>query len=374
MKKGGSHASLFLILLTMDLSCLNQIIGITQKTCECLEDKPQDHEYDVSLSGYFIDDIEHGIPLQFPSKATGCGDDFWTVMETARSDAISEFYTDLLASIYTQNEAKYEAWSGQVGEEKSNIPLLTSLQSYIGMRIDPGAIRGGVLKLHSVTVWTDTAHSQDLLIYRNNFEEVHTEPFTSVAGVKQEITLDVDLPFYVNDVKQTYWILYQKENSKPYNVKFDCGCGLASRVKPYESFATFRGTSIGLDGGSLDIDTEVTSTQYTNGLLLNASLSCESMNWICFRDEEYKTDPFARVMAKTIQLYAIKKLINYVLNSGSINKWTLLDRKHLYGRVSHLKKEIGNRLPYLAFNLPDHAQDCLMCKKSSRSTIVSPLI
>lgn len=352
----------------MDLSCLEQIIGITQRDCDCLETKPGGHTYGESLSGYYIDDIEHGIPLEFPSRANGCGDGtFWSTMESARTQGIQDFFTDLLAHIHADNANKYFAWSGNIGEINSNTPLVNTLNTYIGLKIDPLPIRGGLIKIHSLSLWTDSALSVDVKIYNQAFTELHTIPIVTQAGVMktETLTTDIELPFYVNDERQTYWILYPKGTSKPYNIKFHCGCGQANKLKPYLQYGDFKGSRM----DTLSLDAETTDSNYTLGLMLNASLSCEAMSWICFRDEEYITDPFARVMSKTVQLYAIKKLVNFVLNSTRINRWTILDREHLYGKVSHLQKEINNRLPWLALNLPGHAQDCFICKQAQKSTV-----
>lgn len=350
----------------MDLSCLTNVVGISTRDCACLD--TLDAAYKESLSGYFLDDIEHGIPLIYPNKAQDCGDtSIWTVLAQARSQGINDFFTDLLATIYRENKEKYAAYSGEVGEKKNNTPLVTTLKDKIGLKISPKEIRGGLLRIHKIKLLLDTAITSNFIIYNTDFGVVDTIPFTNVAGteyVHDFADTPKELPFFdANDFYQEYYILFDRGTAKPYNIKFHCGCGQGAANKPYYTYGDFHGVRM----DTLDLDDETLNKSYTYGLILEISLTCDAMNWICFRDQEYITEKFARVMAKTIQLYAIKKMIAFVANSTRINRYTLLDQKGLYVKMGQLQKEINGRLPWLAENLPDHAQDCLTCKDAGRA-------
>lgn len=372
MEKGGRKATLFLLKIIM-LDCLETVVGITTSECPCVDDPANPENLDVSLSGYFIDDMELSPPLVYPANALECGDDnVFEMMIKARTEGINEFFTDLLASISKYNTDRYNSWSGQIGETKKNVPLTSLLDTYIGVKIEPWDIRGAVLRLNGFSLQLDADWTGDVLVLDQFFNVLHTENVSVLAGDLTSVSLSepLKLPFYVDDVRQTYYIVYDRAGAKPYNIKFDCGCGGHASYKPYRDFININGIYM----PALAESNQGKTSSYTEGLVLNASLTCDAMDWICFRDEEYQSDPYARVVAKTIQLYSIKKLIAYILNSSKINRFTLLNREHLYGKRNHIASQIDSRLGWLAGNLPKHAEGCLQCKAGQSMVTKSILV
>ncbi len=77
---------------------------------------------------------------------------------------------------------------------------------------------------------------------------------------------------------------------------------------------------------------------------------------------DFQRSPRAGTIAKCNQLMAILNCVKYLLNSGEINRISLLEEANLAALADELNDQIDGRLNYLSTELPAQAKDCWKCK------------
>jgi hypothetical protein len=66
-----------------------------------------------------------------------------------------------------------------------------------------------------------------------------------------------------------------------------------------------------------------------------------------------------------MQWKAVELLADHILKSGNIG-WSIYNnREEVYGQRSHARKEFGDRVVWLAVNMPKGATDCYTCKDNN---------
>ena len=111
-------------------------------------------------------------------------------------------------------------------------------------------------------------------------------------------------------------------------------------------------------------------------MIITAEMFCDSNRLIC-SDEyplNFKTDGYAMKIAETIRYKAGALLIDYILSSPQINRYTMMDREALYGKRNYFRKKAEDQTAWLCSNTPYINNDCFVCKKQSlvtKGTILS---
>ena len=103
-------------------------------------------------------------------------------------------------------------------------------------------------------------------------------------------------------------------------------------------------------------------------------MQCDDLNyWLCLDTDLFGTDGYYRTVAKTYQMYVIKKVISTIINSNAINRYTLLDKEILYGRRARVEKKIVDYMTWLGENLTAH-NGCYVCRQRRIMTRQSIMI
>lgn len=344
--------------------CFNNIIGYTENNCPCFDEKPEG--WNESLSGYYIDDPEYGIPLASISSSKDCGEgSVWDMMEQAKQVAIRNFITDFTVALNATNLKSFQGYSGAIANTKDKFGyVLKSLKDYAGVRFVPLKWKGVQLTIREICVYFENSQPVEVFLYssKDTTNPINSWIITPVGGRKTCFDLPSPEILPLGDSSGQpiiYYFTYEVGTNRPYNAKFDCGCGVTSKPVVYRYLAGY--------GFTFDDMSELygvsQKSEYINGIQPVGEIACDSTSWLC-REWDYWTDPFARVMANTIQFYAINILAGSILNSNRINFTTLNKREHLLGRISSLRKKIGENMTYLIANIPTDASDCLQCDHS----------
>lgn len=323
-------------------------------------------ELTESLSGYYIDDMENGIELVIPQQSADCGDgSIWDIMARARKEGVRDFLTDFSAALQSYSEQGFFPFNGWIGDEKNN-SWLNITSPYIGMRLSMKSFKGASMRFKSYVLHINESRDVDVYLINRSGEILYSNTVTTVANTPLHTALDnhIDLPFSSLGSPETYYLIYDLGTSKPRNYKFNCGCG-GSGSKPWEKYIQGEGIMMQEVGNQ----TFGLASRHTNGLRIEVELMCNGMEWLC-EQNDFILQPFARVMAKTLQLYQINKLIGSVLNSTRINRFTLLSKEHLYGKRNHNRKEYEWRIAWLAANMPPNATSCFVCKTNIRKGMI----
>lgn len=346
--------------------CLKYAVGLSQNDCVCLEsDRPAD--YNKSLSGYYLDDMMDSIPLSYPAEASECGHgDVWSLLEQARIQGINEFQTGFLANSLQFAGQSMVPVRTSIGDDKITSVFSVS-NPWCGIVIQPSRmLRGGAMNLYGFYATMGGNQTMELKIYRSdNFTTpILTQPFTSSNSVKVYTPLmnPLQLRLY-DDVGRAYkyYFVYERLNGiLPMNNVFDCGC--ASSNKLWRDYLVGKGFNTSALGNlnTIGDGNEV----WTYGLQLDVNISCDSTQWICNSNLDFMTNPYARVMAKAIQLYSINKMISYLLSSTAVNRITVMPKDGLIAKFNANQEQIATNMQWLGVNMINNAKtmsDCFTC-------------
>lgn len=338
--------------------CFDKIIGLTQADCPCLANKPEG--WNESLSGYFVDDMEYGIPLPSIGNAADCGaGSIWDLVNRARTEAVRDFIADFSIMITQANHKPFGGYQGPLANYKeSHNSTLKNLKQWAGAKYSPIRYKGVSMRLTELCGFFAGNGPVEVFLYSSLDFDTPIDSFIIQAVTNRKacfvLPTPLDLPLSRNGQPIDYYFVYDSTAIKPLNLKWDCGCGSKPPLYSY------------MNGGGFDVsglnEMEYVNgvTDNVNGLMPMVQIGCDTTGWLC-RDWDYLTDPFARVMANTVMYYSIMKLAGFILNSSRINFYTLLKREELFGKRASMRKKIEFNMNYLIDNIPPGASDCIDC-------------
>lgn len=366
------------------MDCLIPLIGLSQNECPCLGNENRPPDFNKSLSGFYLDDMEDGVPLQYPQGAAGCGDNgVWSLLVKARKEGLNEFLTDFGVAIERAHTTPFTRFNGLFGEPKSNTPLYGLSKEFAGFQFIPkeNGVKGAQMVIRAFTMYMATAinPNKTLQIWKASVpnteglfdaEKVYEINVTVVANQKVRVELSTPLILDLTDSVGNpvrYLYVYERGGDTAMNIKFSCGCG-GPRLRIYEQY----GELYGIEADSLsEIDNiSATGSSFSNGLSVEVELRCNTTSWLCQLTNGSITN-YGQVFAKTFQLYAINKLIGFILSSNAINKYTLMKQEALYGKRNANRTRINERFNFLRSDFPFEYSDCMKCGDRSNMVVAT---
>lgn len=351
----------------MPLDCIDKIIGLSRTDCSCYDtDKPADAN--ESVSGLYIDELE-GISLKMADSPSPCEKGgLWDLLTLARENAVKVFETELLACISSVTKMKRKSFIGTVGEREWT-SLITPSTNYLGWRICSPNIKGGFMRIKSITTLMDTTTTFDVHVYSNLQDTpVHTFSNIESEALKRKENDVTDLLLPLGDDKcgeeLIYYLVYEPTGFKPLNNNLDCGCG--SKNRNYRDFFDVDGTA-GDDPTTLSGQKDFTTSSFANGLCVEMDVFCRLDDVICQHSVD-ASDPMFNVMAMAIQFKAGELLVDYINASGNINRFTLLNQERLWGRKNKFSSEYRTRVQYLCGEIDVTDSDCVTCDNKHLNT------
>lgn len=348
-------------------TCLTNVIKLSRTTCECFEDKP--NNYNDGQSEVYLDELE-GLELIGLGGAENCEEgSIWDMMDRARENATLQFKTDLLSCINLEYKSKRPNYSGVIGQSTFS-DTLNIANSKAGVVLEFPSIEGGYFKLRKIGTIMNSAQAISVSIYDNDqYADTPLASYTINSAANAlawaSLATPLELPLWSKNVSTLrYYIVYDVSGFMPKNNKADCGCG---GVKPawmnWFSVSGIKGSGTAYSGYS--------RTKFMNGLLFNGDVYCQSGRLIC--TDESPLD-FDNDMGRSMQIaYAIRFkageiLVENILASSNINRYTLLDRERLWGKRNHYRKLYNDWIQYLCDNAEIGSHDCLVCRGSKLIT------
>lgn len=343
----------------MALDCLETIIGLTDKDSVCVDDTDQPENYTTSDSGYYITDHEYGFPMRSAIlQNLDANDSFWQTMIRAKDRATEDFKLDIRAALAQTRVQGVGNWDGLIGRIKHNSINLQS-DSILGLQLRPKRLRDTYLIIKSIYVGLDQTKSFEATLKSNdpNFEE-QTITLSSVANqfTKNTLASEIKIPLYSGVQDQLYYYLeYDRGTANPLNNEIWCGCGgenwmrslevgsYAAEVNDFDLYSCFYG-------------------KQAHGLALDAYIDCATLDWICSLTE-VNGYSVRDVIARAIQMKAAIKLSAYVLTSGKVNTYSVLQSEKLSAKAMHLNQLYQDNINWIAQNLPENITACWGCQK-----------
>lgn len=343
--------------------CLTTVVGLSATECTCFVDGDEPEGYNTSLSGLYLDDPEYGLPLKIPKNLSDCGDgNMWTVMTSARLAGIQQFITDMGANMLAGPKVKTaEPFNGYVGDDEHSLNLTPS--GYFAIRLEPKIYRGVVAKMHSVTLYLNGVNGQTISVAVHDETTLNTgspiSTFTvTISGGTGTHTFTTPELFDFQSAENQSRDLYLVINASTYpgiyprNNKVRCDCGKKQKWDTY--FKAY-----GLTASSLTGLVDADEASYAYGFRINLSVACGN-SWLC-QPFDFINDAWARVMAECIALYGMKKLAGIILTNPQPEKYTMVTREEIVYHRDRINTLLGERMPWLAQNMPTNATDCFKC-------------
>jgi len=356
------------------MECLDNIIGLSQTTCECLEEgRPSD--YNVSKSGIFLDRLE-GFNINLADGSSDCADgDIWARMAQAVEDAKLDYRTDLMGCVARTHKPRFNAFTGQLGQSSFK-NTLNIAHSYFGMELCPRYLKGGFVTINKVGIIVNASVPVSFEIYSDNIDNgdefpeliYSSTPINATADLITwaSLTTPLELPMWsqAGGYIRYFVLLVNDGTFKPKDNKSSCGCG-KDNAKAYSHWLSFKGVQ-GNDVTNF-LTFQESNNLVLNGVALNVSLNCKVSEIIC-SDEyplDFLNDGNAMNMAYAIRFKAGIKLFEDILSSDNINRFTLLNKEHCQEKITEWSTIYGKYIEDTCKNTDRLTEnDCLVCRDS----------
>lgn len=370
-------------------TCLETVVGLSRTTCDCWE-AGQPVDFNTSQSGLFVSDL---VPLQTSNAAANCEQgSVWDILQTARTIAINTFLAELPATLnkfWTPTLTPYLGW---VGSNKFNSSLaVLNLNNWVGLRITPASIKGGVIILRDVQLALEGIVAPTNVVVYLYSNRDFTTPIASTtvslltAGKFYSATFATPATLDLSDKDSNgrtyvdtyleFYLVYQMPTGGRYvnNLITDSGCNSCNgrsksdilRVTPYVPYVQLSGIENSTVAG---METPKMLNRNAHGLRFNADFGCAQVERLC--DLTYDTTSigagnyadFARSIALCLQQKIGELVADQILKSGNINSMTILSTEAMLGKLQSCRKNYGMALIHIAENMPQNLTDCLACK------------
>jgi len=292
-----------------------------------------------SDSGLYLDEMQefnlNKVPVEVDAT-TGLPVEgsLWQKAHHARREALKEMETALFAGLGTMNRLKNDPYTGFLGsKDKKNYYKFQNGQ-VVTTVIQTNNIPGHVMRIKSLALHTSLETIVPVTI-NGKVYEIKTRPalYTNI------LPTPIVIPINGEDITISYTV-----NEFMVGINTMCyGCqGVVRKISPY--FPNIEG-------------------QEGNGLVIDMTLTCQPDNVIY---ENYNTNHngIAHVLAYAARFKTAELLIESILSSGTINRFTMMDNQYLWGKRNHFRKEFQDRINWListdGFDLS--TDNCYQCK------------
>lgn len=354
--------------------CYKSIVGLTRSSCECygvIPDTASD-----SLSGLYLDEL---VALSFLQSMTNCDNDnnLFVGMERARDNAITSFQADTNALLLQNFKMRRNPFTGGIGRATPSTQPLLTLGNYLGVRMYCDNVKSGVLYIKSIGTLFNEDGVVDLDIYNNLGEKLHTLALNTIANTHKQNTVDIELPLHSDYTDHLeYFFIYQltdthtpkvndiKCNCGSFKPRFDCN-------KPYYNtkHETVYGWADWLMVGGINsvnlpkfTDCGCSTNNHLYGLTFNVMLKCKIGEVLCQEQLDFEGNPLAAAMAIAIQNKAGENLVNWILQSGNLNRFTMINAEQLIEDAKDFKRTYNEMIKYIVESADITQNDCLACK------------
>lgn len=350
------------------MDCLKNIIGITNTDCLCVLDGLTDDQkaaIKVSESGLFLDELEGGLSLRAVKYLDAC-QNFAQMALAARDTAIKKIYADIMVALSQKYKAGKQAFTGQIGRP-SYTRTMNGQSQFQFLRLRAAENTDAVLKITGLRIIVDrvaTFHVRLLKTFSggNQGTEIMNVEITSLANAYTTIPLPNDqplsLPLMDNGTANDYYLVWDRVEAggaNPKDIKIDCNCGSGNGFTSYLEARGGELTDVNMLGTK-------TTDEFTHGFSIDADIRCTPGDLIC---REYdRENAIALTMAWAIMYKAGEILIEKVMNSGEVNRYTMMNREYLWGKRNHFRAAYDERILYLSSVIDVSSSDCFICRNN----------
>ncbi len=342
-------------------NCLTNIIKLSRTTCDCadLENIPED--INEGQSEIYLDELE-GLNLKMIGSIADCENGgIWELMSWAREEATKMFKADLLSCINTNYSQRRPNYSGLLGQNSFKTSLNLS-ESKAGITVTFPQIKGGTMKIKRIGLAVNVSSPIVVNVYNNDANQTspiasYTINSTANALVYATLGTPLELPLWSNNVNRLeYYFVYSRVGFQPKDMKGDCGCG--GTPPAWKSWISVKG----IKGNTTDYGS-FNSDKYLNGILLDVDFSCQTSQLICSDEKplDFNNNGWDMQIGYAVRWKAGHLLLQKMLDSPELNRYTMMEREKTYGMRNHALKMYNDFIQYLCDN-KEISSGCLVCK------------
>lgn len=358
------------------LTCLIDLIGVTKNECPCILtglDDATKAKLKVSKSDLYLDDVPGAVSiasLKYMDNCFNMAEMSFRAIDTAKKIVEGDIKT-ALSTKYRPAKNKYMGNVGQLAYV-STLPVSKQFQY---MRLRPTEVSDGVITINNIRLATDIAGEFPFYLYRtpqgsNGLELVYTGSFITGGNTLTAVTGSdfPELPLAIARTPYDYYFVWDRGGSavRPKDNKIDCNCG-GGGMGGAELYLEVTGG----EGDNLNSVAQLPADRMAHGLVLDLSIACVSGNVVCREFDQ--NDAVSVVLAWMMLFKANHLLVQDIIDSGEINRYTIMDREKLYGKRANYISEYNTRLNFLSATIDVTGSDCFICRDSTmiKATILS---
>lgn len=352
------------------MKCIENIIGITQSNCGCITNgltQSQIDDMGKSASGLFLsEDLEGGINIQEVKTFDHCGE-YFSLAKKAIEAAKKRFEDDIQVAMLEKYQTNKPNYIGDLGRLQfvASLPANTNVQF---LRVSPKDNVSASMKIHGVRLVVDSDITtnirliavEDGLTYG---EELFNIEVNTQANryINADIPVGIEVPFYKNGRKMHYFFTWERvDGANPKDNGVSCGCAGGD---PFDEYVEISG------GEAFDYDQLGGEKQpFSRGLVVLSEMYCNVGDFVC---KEYDAKNNIAIVSSWANLYkAGELLIENVMSSGEISRFTTMNREYLWGKRNHFRKEYKERMEFLTEAIDARNSDCFICNENNAKMFV----
>jgi hypothetical protein len=359
------------------LECLTNIIGVTTSENTCITQgltTDQKAAIKLSTSGLFLDDLEGGVHLKAVTNADATKG-FYNMATGAITGAVRRLEDDLIIALNNKYRKSRKNFEGTIGR-MSFATSLNASGDFQGLRLRASDYGDAVITINKINVIINQDATFILYVFRTLAGETDGEivtqyAVTATANAYATITPTDPLKLPLTDQGNTYdyyfiWSRTEAGGAYPKDTKIQCSTCNKTSGTGISEFIEAKGVQY---NGALGTFEGVITDEFSHGLILDASIRCDNERLFC---REFKEDDAVSVTMAWASLYkAGELLIEEVLKSPDVNRYTTMDRTYLWGKRNHFKKNYEDRITYLAAVIDITASNCYVCREASNQPFVA---
>lgn len=351
------------------MECLKEIIGVLNGSCPCNTGGTINEEdaakLAVSKSGLYMDDLEGGLSMRAITSLDACKG-FADIALQARDSAIQTVGADVLSALALRYKTGKNPFVGVIGRP-SYTGTLQASKRYQFVRLAPLRPSDAIVKVTGLRLIINSSQAVNFKILKtlqggNQGTEILNVDVETTANYYASIPLpgnELALPLTENGESLEYYMVWDRGDGlgMPKDIKIDCNCGFKKA-----GFTDY----LDVKGGELDsleyLSPAQTKDNYTHGIVIDADIRCAVGDLIC---REYdRENAIALTLAYATRYKAGEILIEKVMSSPVVDRYTMMNREYLWGKRNHFRKEYETRITYVASVMDVAGSDCFICRET----------
>lgn len=358
------------------MECLKNIIGVTNTDCLCVTDYLEPGELEqirLSRSGLYLDgNLEGGISMQDIKLLDHCGE-YFRLAKKAIKTAEDAFEADIKMGIGAKYKTKKPRFMGEIGR-MTYTRIIDAKPGRNYIKIASQATGHAVLNINTirmnivserpevpVRVWVQRGENAELEQVAEGVVQPAVNKFKSVEW-PQGLTLP-KMPLAAGNKLYSYFVEWEAvEGDKYIDNSLSCGC---SGGDAYDGY-------VNVFGGVAESMSETMAGKEKGqayGINIDTEIRCELGSLVC---EGYDADEALSLAAAYGVLFkAGEMLIEYVLESPEINRFTMMNREYLWGKRTHFRARYNEYIAYMVQEIDVTANDCFICRSGNKMKVTN---